>query len=309
MFLSVLIATLLGLTVAKPACEDGTVCGSSNNANHQCCAQCIESQIADQAMIDANPDVDWGHPLLQNCQFCAGQCWDDELDNLHCQVSQADPFGNMPQNRRRELHMQLFNVPEWDMLPQAHREKFHREVIMKRKELTLQLIREGKRTVEETCNGSHRDWLVLHIPGFGQRWHCDEACLAATEALITTGSPTPHPNAVQVTTMGPPTPPTPEPTFGSPPSPAPVTQPGGAGVTAKPIPPGGGPNSNATPRPKGNQKEGDYCGLDSNGVKKYIRCGQCTSTPKPATCSAPTMSIAPALVVALAVSTVIACAF
>jgi hypothetical protein len=119
-----------------------------------------------QAQVDAyeSPDrLDWGHPNLKNCFFCAGQCFNNPDDNTMCQVSQSNPFGN---GQKRSL----VNVTQ--VLRQPNYEARYPE-IAKAHKAGIELIESmsqshGKRNVEAMCGAAEANELTLIIPGFGR---------------------------------------------------------------------------------------------------------------------------------------------
>jgi len=282
---------LAGFDCEKPADLGCT----GNNAYLGCCKECIAQIVEDKAKIDnwvrqfklANPSLsqaqvdayespdrlDWGHPNLKNCFFCAGQCFNNPDDNTMCQVSQENPFGN---GAKRSLVnvTQVMREPGYEKrYPQiAAAHKAGNELL---EAMTTPVAEShGKRNVENVeamCGSAEQSELVLIIPGFGKRYHCGLTCLNNSSSKAPTPSPTPHPGQIGEDHN-----PTPQPVFGE----QTTTTYGNVGVqTPKP-----GPVViiNGTPAPAANQqvsgvactKENEVCGMAGN-TKLFCKCKVC----------------------------------
>lgn len=213
-----------------------------------------------------SPDrLDWGHPNLKNCFFCAGQCWNNPDDNTHCQVSQANPFGS-----KRELTpvkvTKVMRHPEYAT--------FYPELAKANKTgiEAFEEVTHGKRNVEAMCGAAERDELVLVIPGFGKRYHCDTTCLAQFSSREPTPAPTPHPSQEGFDHV-----PTPMPVFGDPTATT-TPYPGvGQVTTTRPnvvIVGSPGPAANNMMNGPACTKENEVCGMAGN-TKLFCKCKVC----------------------------------
>lgn len=261
---------------------------TGSNALHGCCKECIAQIVEDKKKIDnwvstfksANPGMsaaqidkyespdrlDWGHPNLKNCFFCAGQCWNNPDDNTACQVSQADPFGSKSKRAMTPVKVtKVMRHPEYAQhYPQlAAANKTGIEA--------FEEVAHGKRNVEAMCGAAEQSELTLIIPGFGKRFHCDVNCLNQFASKAPTPAPTPHPGQIGEDHN-----PTPQPVFGEQTT---TTTYGGVGVqTTKP----GVVIINGTPVGGGNQqqsgvscsKENEVCGMAGN-TKLFCKCKVC----------------------------------
>jgi hypothetical protein len=221
-----------------------------------------------QAQVDAyeSPDrLDWGHPNLKNCFFCAGQCFNNPDDNTMCQVSQSNPFGN---GQKRSL----VNVTQ--VLRQPNYEARYPE-IAKAHKAGIELIESmsqshGKRNVEAMCGAAEANELTLIIPGFGRRFHCGLTCLNNDTSRAPTPSPTPHPGQIGEDHM-----PTPQPIFGQETTtytgvPVITTPKPGVVIINSPTP----ANNNNIASGVSCSKEGEVCGMAGN-TKLFCKCKVC----------------------------------
>jgi hypothetical protein len=201
------LSLLIGLAAGKVGfdCTNPQHLGcSSDNTNHGCCKECIgaiqedftairqwettfkaQNPTLTQAQVDQVERIDrldWGHPDLKNCYFCAGKCWNNADDSIACQVTSTNPFGN---KKKR------------DAAPAAKK----RDV-------------DG---VEAMCGTDELNQITIILPSFGRRYHCDAMCVAQS-SMPPTPNPTPTP-APPATTIPPTASP---PTTGPTPTPAPT---------------------------------------------------------------------------------------
>jgi hypothetical protein len=142
--------------------------------------------------IDAfeSPDrLDWGHPNLKNCFFCAGQCWNNELDNTSCQVSMANPFGN---KKKRQS-----DVTPTQAIQKGTLKKEYPEIAAAIANGNKLLEKRAVNDVEATlavCGAAELNQITIIVPGFGKRYHCDQTCLAQFGTKAPTPMATPHPS-------------------------------------------------------------------------------------------------------------------
>jgi len=261
---------------------------SGTNFDYGCCHECIATVIADnksilaweankmadngwtQAQVDAyeGPDVVWwGSPSLHNCLFCAGQCWDNSLQNIDCQISQSNPFGskrevvkiNPIKTMRRKGYEKVYPA-----LAAAHASSM----------AALYEAIEGKRSVKSMCDAQDESELFVIIPFLDVRPMCDANCILVDMTSAATPIPTPNPGQI-----GPAWIPTPQPTFGtgtvySPPGPSSyVTTTSEKVVTIPNAPP---PPSNAIMGTSGSPctTENAQCGMAGN-TKLFCKCKVC----------------------------------
>lgn len=223
---------------------------------------------------------DWGSPLLKNCYFCAGKCWENALDNISCQVSMSDPFGNGKTKRSAMSHVEAM---EKGMLAEEHPE-VHKAIeagneVLKRAVAAVEQKKRAVAAVEdvedvlEECTNAQLNQITIIIPGFGRRFHCSQTCLTQYASKAPTPLPTPHPNEVDPFTTQDPNGP---PTFGpggvptNPPSNAP--NPGASGININTVT--NAANNNQAGGFKACSKDNEVCGM-SGSTKLFCKCKLC----------------------------------
>jgi len=245
-------------------------CAASNSGGG-CCSQCV-AQIGEDTQkiaswvttfkaqnpsmtaqqIDAyeSPDrLDWGHPALKNCYYCAGQCWNNAEDNTACQV------GMNPTKKRSLTELAKEHALGLDT------------------ETSLVATEEHKLDKRTQCSSAELAKYAIYIPGLGKRYHCDAACLNQFGSKAPTPVPTPHPG--QIGNDFGPTPP-PE-TYGQTPPYATVTPPGYTTSKVNPIIIGVTPaNSGANNVAMGMAcvKDNELCGM-AGTTKLFCKCKVC----------------------------------
>jgi len=224
-----------------------------------------DAQVAAVERVDR---PDWGSPLLKNCFFCAGTCWNNTIDNISCQVSQKDPLGNNSRTKKRSTHIQAM---EKGTLAEEHPE-VHSAIEAGNEVLKRAMAKRDVENVLEECTAAQLNQITIIVPGFGRRYHCDKDCLTANQGTrAPTPSPTPHPMEVDpLATVDPnaPTFDTPATVYTGAPTQAPATA-----FTINTIN-NGGPGAQINGNLKACTKDNEVCGM-SGQTKLFCKCKLC----------------------------------